>query len=80
MDIKERYYAENNLADNPRNIWSRSWQWKQGQERNRESFLGLNKRFLGAELYDAVMALAAQLKDHSEKDDRAVALLQQEIG
>jgi Zn-finger nucleic acid-binding protein len=71
--------AENHLADNLSNIWSRSWQRKQGQERNRERFLGMNKKLLGVELYDAVMALATQLKDHPEKD-RAVALLQQEIG
>jgi len=70
--------AENNLAENLSHIWSRSWQRKQSQEKNRGSFLKLNQKLLGDPIFQAIMELANELKDHPEKG-RAIALLQQEI-
>lgn len=69
--------AEHNLADSLPAIWSKAWQRRQREEKDRESYLGLNKRLLGDSLFDAVMAVASQLKGHPERD-RAMALLQQE--
>lgn len=70
--------AENNLADNLSNIWSKSWQRKQSKDNNRESFLKINQKLLGDQIFDSIMNLTKKLKDHPEKD-RAIALLQQEI-
>jgi len=70
--------AETNLADNLSVIWSASWQRKQSKEKNRESFLAMNRSLLGDPVFTALMDLAETLKNHPEKD-RALALLQREI-
>jgi Zn-finger nucleic acid-binding protein len=69
--------AEHNLADSLPAIWSKAWQRRQREEKDRQSYLELNKKLLGEKLFDAVMALASQMKAHPERD-RAMALLQQE--
>jgi Zn-finger nucleic acid-binding protein len=69
--------AEHNLADQLPALWSKAWQRRQREESARESYLDLNRKLLGDRLFDAVMALASQLKTHPERD-RAVALLEQE--
>jgi Zn-finger nucleic acid-binding protein len=69
--------AEHNLADSLPGIWSKAWQRRQREKRDRGNYLGLNKKLLGEDLFDAVMALASKLRDHPERD-RAMALLQQE--
>ncbi len=70
--------AENNLAENLSNIWSKSWQRKQSKEKNRENFLKMNQKLLGDQIFNSIMDLSKELKDHPEKN-RAIALLQQEI-
>ncbi len=70
--------AENNLAENLSDIWSKSWQRKQKKEKNRDSFLKINQTLLGDQIFHLIMDLSKKLKDHPEKN-RAVALLQQEI-
>jgi len=70
--------AENNLADTLSSIWSRSWQRKQRDEKNRERFLRANRRLLGESLFNATMELTEMLREHPEKD-RAIALLLQEV-
>lgn len=70
--------AENNLAGNLSNIWSKSWQRKQSKEKNRENFLTMNQKLFGDKIFNSIMELSKELKDHPEKD-RAIALLQQEV-
>lgn len=70
--------AEHNLADSLPAIWSKAWQRRQRQEKDREGFLEMNRKLLGEELFEAVMDLAVRLKDHPGQV-RAVALLQQEM-
>lgn len=70
--------AEHNLADNLSIIWSKSWQRKQSQEKNRDSFLQTNRELLGDNIFNSIIELSEKLKDHPEKD-RAIALLRQEI-
>lgn len=70
--------VESHLIDNLSEFWTLSWQRKQQKEKNRESFLKLNRQVLGEDLFEAVMTLAKSLKDHPEKI-RALALLKQEI-
>ncbi len=70
--------AENSLSDNLSNIWSKSWQKKQSEVKNRKSFLEMNQKLLGEEIFNNIINISKKLKDHSDKD-RAIALLQQEI-
>jgi Zn-finger nucleic acid-binding protein len=70
--------AELNLAEDLQNIWTKSWQRRQSQEKSREQFLNLNQRILGEKIFAAIMKLSKELKAHPEKH-RALALLQQEI-
>ena len=70
--------AENNLVQHLGDVWSKSWQRRQRQAKNRESFLEMNQKLLGGAIFEAIMKLSGELKDHPEKD-RAIALLQQEI-
>lgn len=70
--------AESNLALSLSNIWSKSWQRKQGKDKGRAYFLELNQKLLGNQIFNSIMALAKALKDHPQKN-RAIALLQHEI-
>lgn len=69
--------AHTSLAGNLHEIWSKAWQRKHGREKNRENFLAMNRKLLGDDVFNAIMALAEKLKAHPEKL-RAVALLQEE--
>lgn len=64
----------NNLAD----FWLLSWQRKQRQEKNRRQYLQQNEKLLGTELFNSILALSENLKQHPKKN-RALAFLQQEI-
>lgn len=70
--------ASSHLAANLADFWTQSWQRSQHQQKNRESFLTVNKTVLGEDVFDKIMTLADLLKDHPEKI-RALALLKQEI-
>ena len=67
-----------NFARNLNELWCRSWQARQRRESGRQNFLESNKKLLGKGVYDEIMHLAQNLKDHPEKG-RALALLQQEV-
>ena len=73
-----RRIAENNLAENLDVIWLKSWQRKQSQEKNRQSFLETNKKILGEDIFNHIIDLSEKLNQHPEKD-RAVSLLWHEI-
>lgn len=66
------------LADHLDLIWTKAWQKKQSREKNRAGFLKANRTLLGDPLFEAVMALASQLREHPHRS-RAMALLQHEI-
>jgi len=70
--------AENHLIDNLSDFWTSAWQRKQRQEKNRQTYLEMNKSVLGPDLYEEILRLADTLRDHPEKL-RAMALLRQEI-
>lgn len=70
--------AENQFYENLSEFWTSSWQRKQQQEKNRESFLEMNKKLFGDEIFNALIDLADKLKNHPEKS-RALALLKGEI-
>ncbi len=70
--------VENHLVENLSDFWTLSWQRKQQKEKNRESFLKLNKQLLGEDIFNSIMDLVNSLKDHPEKM-RAFALLKQEM-
>ncbi len=71
-----RRIAETQLAENLDVIWSKSWQRRQRQEKNRDKFLEMNQRLLGDDVYHAIVGLAEKLKESKEKS-RAIAFLQQ---
>ncbi len=70
--------AQTKLAENLDNIWSKSWQRKHRKEKDREKFHEINRGLLGNKVFQAILDLSAQLKQHPEKD-RAIALLQHEV-
>lgn len=70
--------VNHDLAHNLNELWCRSWQAKQRQEKSRNSYLEANKELLGDAVFDEIMRLSEKLKDHPEKG-RAIALLQQEV-
>lgn len=70
--------VENSLADNLNDIWCASWQAQQRKKKTRASYLEINKRVLGEDVFEKIIELSKILKDHPDKG-RAVALLQQEI-
>jgi Zn-finger nucleic acid-binding protein len=71
-------FAKSRLSHNLNDLWSRSWQRRQLKEKSRETYLEINRKLLGEEVFQAVVRLAERLKDHPEKG-RALALLNQEI-
>lgn len=60
------------------NMWSKSWQRKQSNEKNRDVFLKINRKLLGDDIFNSIIELSHRLKGHPEKL-RAIALFQQEI-
>lgn len=70
--------AKHHLVENLSNFWSSGWQRKKQQEKERESFIDLNKKLMGDEIVHMILKLGDLLKDHPEKT-RAMALLKQEI-
>ena len=68
----------NNLVESLSELWCRSWQMKQRQEKNRDNYLESNKKFFGNDIFQKIIQLSELLRDHPEKG-RAVALLQNEI-
>jgi Zn-finger nucleic acid-binding protein len=75
---ERRKIIEGNFTEHLKDLWSRSWQSKQRKEQSRTRFLEINEEVLGKEVFQAIIELAEQLKQHPEKG-RAIALLQQEI-
>jgi Zn-finger nucleic acid-binding protein len=73
-----RLIADNQLMDNLNDFWTRSWQKKQRKEKEMDEYFQLNRKLLGSELFDSILALSKILKNHPEKN-RALALLKEEI-
>jgi Zn-finger nucleic acid-binding protein len=67
-----------NFPKNLNELWCKSWQVKQRKEKSRKSYLDINRKLLGDNLFEELMKLSEILKDHPEKG-RAIALLQQEV-
>lgn len=70
--------AKHHLLGNLADFWTTAWQRQHQQEKNRESFIELNKKILGEDIVQLIIHLGEKLKDHPEKT-RAFALLKQEI-
>jgi Zn-finger nucleic acid-binding protein len=70
--------VENDLAQSLGNIWSKAWQRKHSRQKNRQSFLEMNHKLLGEEVFNLIMELSGLLAGHPEKE-RAIALLQHEV-
>jgi Zn-finger nucleic acid-binding protein len=70
--------AKHHLVENLADFWTTAWQKQKNKEKDRESFIALNKRLIGDEAVQLILRLSEILKNHPEKT-RALALLKQEL-
>ncbi len=70
--------VENDLTESLGNIWSKAWQRMHSKQKNRQSFLDMNQKLLGEEIFNLIMQLSGILTSHPLKE-RAIALLQHEV-
>lgn len=69
---------ESDLILNLSVIWTLSWQRQQHQKEGLEQYRRIQKERLGEDLYEQILRLARQLKDHPHQN-RAIGLLHHEL-
>jgi Zn-finger nucleic acid-binding protein len=70
--------AKHHLIGNLADFWTTAWQRQKQKEKDRDSFIEINRKLIGDDVVRLIIQLGELLKNHPEKT-RAMALLKQEI-